>query len=61
MSDEATRLRRAKKFNRNPVAKEMYEKYSERVIHPKKTQYKRERLDPRNIDKIIEKEENNDQ
>jgi hypothetical protein len=59
MSDEYTRIQRAQKF-RNPVARELHENkgaFALKVISPKKQQYKREKINPRNIELIIEEEE----
>jgi hypothetical protein len=56
MSDPETRERRAKKL-RNPVAKIIYENkgaFALKTINPKKTEYKRQKL---NIRKITEEEE----
>lgn len=56
MSDPETRERRARKF-RNPVAKEMNENrgaFAIRTINPKKTEYKRQKL---NVRTITEEEE----
>lgn len=53
MSDPDTRQDRAQKMRRkNPVAKELLDRkgpFSLRVINPKKTEYRRVKLNPRNI------------
>lgn len=64
MSDEQTRLERAKKFNRNLITKEMRENtgaFALKIINPKKTQYKRRRINPKNIDDFIEEEINDNE
>lgn len=57
MSDEVTRLRRQERIKkRNLVAKEMRENkgFHEKVVNPKKGEYKRVKFDPK---KIIEEDD----
>jgi hypothetical protein len=53
MSDPETRSKREKKMrNRNPIAKELLDRkgpFSLKVINPKKNEYRRVKLDPRDI------------
>lgn len=62
MSDEYTRFKRSQKIKkRNLVHKEMREKtgaFAIRTINPRKTEYKRVKLNPRNIDEQETSEEN---
>ena len=53
MSDPETRAKRAEKIKRkrNPMAKELFKgPFKPKVIDPRKEEYKRVRIDPRNIE-----------
>lgn len=60
MSDQETRAERANKIRtRNPVAKELLDRkgpFALRIVNPKKTKYRRVKLNPRDLPNFEEEE-----